>query len=199
MRGLLQRPAIIHLIGFPGTGKYTIAKHMAALQGGGEHRLVVVDNHYVSNPILGVMDIDGVKAIDPAVWGYVRKVRLAVMEAIRDLSPSTWSFAFTNVLLAGDPEDQAAPARVAALADARDAAFVPVRLHCKVDELTRRAVSPQRNERLKWTDGEAVRAMAESRTLVDVAHPNTLDLDVTDVQPEVAARLVLEHAAKVSA
>jgi len=190
---------MIHLIGFPGTGKYTIAKHMAVLQGGGVRRLVVVDNHYVSNPIFGVMDVDGITAIDPAVWGYVRKVRVAVMEAIRDLSPPGWSFVLTNVLLGGNAEDESAPAALAALAEARGAAFVPVRLHCQVDELTRRAVSPQRGERLKWRDGGGVRAMAESRSLIDLSHPNAFDLDVSALPAEIAAGLVLAHAAEAAA
>ena len=188
-------PAIFHLIGFPGAGKFTVARHMARLQGAQEHRLVVVDNHYFNNTIFGVFDVDGIRPLDPRVWEHVRQVRDAVLETIRDLSPPTWSFVFTNVLFAGDPGDEAAPERLAALAAARGGPFVPVRLHCRVEELARRVVSPERKHRLKWVDSEGVQAVARSRALIPLPYPHALDLDITDLGPDVAARRILEHAA----
>ena len=196
---MLCGPTIFHLIGFPGAGKFTIAKHMAHLQDSHEHRLVVVDNHYFNNTIFGVLDVDGIRPLDPRVWDHVRQVRDAVLETIRDLSPPTWSFVFTNVLFAGDAGDEAAPERLAALAEARGGPFVPVRLHCDVDELARRVVSPERKDRLKWIDAEGVRAIARSRALIPLPYRHALDLDVTGVAPEVAARRILDHAAATAA
>lgn len=195
---MLRRPAIIQLIGFPGAGKFTIAKCLAALQGPGEHRLVVVDNHYFNNPIFGVVDVDGIRPLDTRVWGYVRQVREAVLQAIEELSPANWSFVFTNVLFAGNAGDEAAPGRLAALAEARRGPFVPVLLHCDLDELSRRVVSPERRDRLKMVDADGVREMAQQRALISLAHPNALELDITDVPPEHAARRILDHAANAS-
>lgn len=46
--------AIVYLFGFPGVAKYTVAREIAA--GAGAR---VVDNHYVNNPIFGLLDLDG--------------------------------------------------------------------------------------------------------------------------------------------
>ena len=191
------RPAIVHLIGFPGAGKYTIARHMAEQRGPGPDRLVVVDNHYFNNTIFGVLDVDGIKPLDPRVWGHVLQVREAVLGAIEELSPSTWSFTFTNVLFAGDAGDEAAPGRLAALAAARGSSFVPVRLTCRVDELARRIVAPERRTRLKWVDADGVRALVDSRRLIDLDHEHALELDVSDVPPEATAARILEHVASL--
>jgi hypothetical protein len=190
---VIVEPAVVQLIGHAGAGKYTVAKELAARRPGPDDRWVVVDNHYVNNPIFGVLDLDGVKPLDPSVWGHVAKVRAAVLDTIRTLSPPSWSFVFTNVLIAGQKGDEAAPVELAKLAEARGASFVPVVLRCEVDELVRRVVSPGRATRLKWRDPDGVRAVATSTSLVVPDHANLLELDVTAMDPSDTADRILEH------
>ncbi len=45
-----MKNTIMYLIGYGGTGKYTIAKEIAALTGA-----VVVDNHLINNPVFSVV------------------------------------------------------------------------------------------------------------------------------------------------
>lgn len=47
----------IVLIGFPGVGKLTIAKELSAMVSA-----KIVDNHWVNNPILRLLDEDGTAA-----------------------------------------------------------------------------------------------------------------------------------------
>lgn len=191
-----MEPAIVHLIGFPGAGKYTIAKELAgaaAAEGGAT--FCVVDNHHINNTVFAVLRVDGVTPLPRRVWHYVEGVRTAVLGALEELGPSDWSYVFTNVLIAGT-SDEAGMRDVAALAERCARRFVPVRLHCEIDELARRIVSEERRERMKWVDADGVRAYVATRRLVDTgAHPHALDLDVTSQTPGESAAAILAHLA----
>lgn len=45
----MTRPVTLYLIGFAGTGEYTIAKEIA------NHGYKVVDNHLINNPIFSLL------------------------------------------------------------------------------------------------------------------------------------------------
>jgi tRNA uridine 5-carbamoylmethylation protein Kti12 len=185
--------AIIHLIGYPGAGKYTVAKELAAIAERAGQRLVVVDNHHTSNVIFAVLDVDGVSPVAQEVWDRVGEVREAVYGAIEHLSPPAWSFVFTNVLCQGDPTDEAIVRRIAQLAAARGNPYVPVRLVCAPDEILRRVPNPDRRERMKWIDVDAVRAFIGASELVHLDQQTALDVDVTTCPPEDAALRILDH------
>lgn len=192
--GRRMDPAVVYLVGYPGAGKYTIARHLAGRAHERGHRVVVVDNHHVNNTVFAVMDVDGVRGLPRRVWDVIGDVRAAVFTAVEELGPAGWSYVFTNVLLAGKTEDEAILDRVARVAAARESWFVPVRLHCAVDELARRVAQPARQERMKWTDPDGVRRLVASHELIDVAgHAASLDLDVTDLEPGDAADAILDH------
>jgi hypothetical protein len=187
------RPAIVHLIGFPGVGKFTIAGQIARLAQERGDRFVVMDNHLTSNVIFAVMEVDGVKPLPQQVWDHVGGVREAVYRAIEELSPRDWSFVFTNVLTEDHPDDVAAPERLARLAEARGGPYVPVRVHCDRDELRRRVVNETRRERMKWVDADAVTAFAEGRQLVVLDGRTPFDIDVTETAAVDAAAQILDH------
>ena len=190
------RPAIVYLIGFPAAGKLTIARALASLADEERH-VVVVDNHHINNTIFEVIDTDGVRAPPPRVWDLTSVVRGAVLAAIGELAPRSWSYVFTNVLIAGLDEEFVE--EVAELANARDSAFVPVMLRCDVEELARRIVSEERRRRLKWVDPDALRSMVASAQLVDIsAQPNALELDVTSLSPEDSARAIWAHVERAT-
>lgn len=189
------RPAIIHLIGYPGVGKYTVAKEIVRLADHGDRRVVLVDNHLTSNVIVSVLPVDGAdpEPLAREVWDRVDDVRAALRVTIRDLSPEDWSFVFTNVALEGDEVDRRSVAHVRELATDRRSHYVPVRLRCGTDEHMRRVVLPDRAERMKWVDADAVRKYSESADLIEVDHPALLDLDVTRCSATESATGVLAH------
>jgi hypothetical protein len=188
-----SRGSILHLLGFPAVGKYTIAKAVAQAAALGGERFVVVDNHLTSNVVFSVLDVDGVRDLPPNVWDHVGQVREVVYRTIEDLSPSEWSFLFTNVLIEGNPADEDVVQRLRAVAVHRDANYVPVVLTCEVDELLRRVTGADRRERFKWIDPGAVERFVTSRALLAVDSDAPLTLDVTKLSPDQAAHRILDH------
>jgi hypothetical protein len=54
---------IVCLVGFPGVGKMTIAHILARMA-----TAVVVDNHWINDPILKLVTNEGSAAVPDAVW-----------------------------------------------------------------------------------------------------------------------------------
>jgi hypothetical protein len=186
----MARSMLYYLIGYPGVGKHTIREAMLAQAGGLHERLVLVDNHYVNNPIFGLLDVDGIKPVPPEVWIQVRKVSDAVATTIRELSPPHWSFIKTNYL-ADRPDERAGFDAVAELARARNAAFLPVMLRCRPEEHRQRLGDPARAERLKWRDQDGLGRLIQEKGHLEPDHPNLMDLDATDLSPDEVAKLIL--------
>lgn len=183
---------ILHLLGFPGTGKSTVARAMCAHAEAEGRRLVVVDNHLTSNPVLSIIDADGVRDLPDGVWDRVRKIREVVYQAIEELSPDDWSFVFTNVVVRSDPHVPALFERLERLAIARSTTYVPVVLHCDTAELRRRVPSPERALRHKWVDPDGVESFVANEELIR-PKATVFDVDVTKLTaPESAAR-ILRH------
>lgn len=178
----------IYLVGFAGTGKLTIAQALA--------RLVdakVVDNHWINNPIFGLIDPDGVTPLPAAVWTQVAKVREAVLETIATLATTEANFIFTHEGLEGDPVDQAIFESIRSTAARRGAHFVPVRLLCEEGELVRRIRSHERAAMFKCIDPADAINKSRHHTVLDPMLPATLTLDVTTLGPEESAAAILAH------
>lgn len=192
-RDLATTPVILHLIGHPGVGKYTIAKEVAALAEADGRRIVVVDNHLTSNVIFSVLPVDGIAPLPERVWDRVQEVRDAVLRTIEELSPREWSFVFTNVLSDGVPADEQVVERLVELAARRESRYVPVRLSCQIDELLMRITRPDRRARQKWVDPIGARSFVEASAVLAINHPALLDLDVTSLPASEAAARILQH------
>jgi hypothetical protein len=191
------RPAIVHLIGYPAVGKYTIAKAVALLAERQGDRYVVLDNHHTSNVIFAALDVDGIRQLPPTVWDRVREVREALLRTIEELSPREWSFIFTNVLTERDPSDVQVVHRLANLATRRNSSYVPIRITCEAEELIRRVTNADRRERSKWIDPDGVRALVSSTSLLSLDEYDPIEIDVTGVPPEESAWQVLQHVQRL--
>jgi len=179
---------MIVLIGFAGTGKYTVGRELGELTGA-----KLIDNHLINNPIFKVVDPDGIKPLPAAIWDKVKAVREIVYEAIRELSPAELSFVFTIELFERSPGDHKAFSDLEELAAARGSLFVPVRLLCDVEELCRRVVDPSRVQMVKSISAEGARRKSAEETVLDSAHPNVLTIDVTAKTPSESAAIILRH------
>lgn len=60
---------IIHLIGFPGTGKYTIACEITKLAD-----IRLVDNHLINNIVLSIIPTDGITPLPVRVWENMSRI-----------------------------------------------------------------------------------------------------------------------------
>jgi predicted kinase len=92
---------IIYLFGFPGRGKYTIAREIEAQTGAR-----VIDNHLINNPIFSLVRKDGKTKIPAKTWGYTLQIMEIVLDAVVNLTNKEQSFIFTNFLLRATPKVQ---------------------------------------------------------------------------------------------
>ncbi len=175
-------------MGFPGVGKYSIAKEIVSFTGA---RLI--DNHSLSNPIYNVVDVDFEKGLPDTFGHRVHQIEAAVFEAIATLSPPDWSFVFTNYLADGEGSQVEFYQR-RDLANWRKAVFIPVRLLCNIEENERRIVFPNRAERRKDTNAATVRQRHETETVFQTTHPNVLTIDVSELSTTEAAYQIIKHA-----
>lgn len=174
---------MIYLIGLSGTGKYTIAQHIA------HHGYKIVDNHLINNPIFSMINLDGVTPIPRKVWETIGKIRSVVFDFIA--SDHTTNFVLTNELL---EYEHALYNRVMELANKRDSLFIPVKFAISNAEHIRRITSPGRAERFKLTSAEEV---DKQKTLITISHPNLCELDVTSLTAQEAAQKILVHVEKI--
>src|SRR5262245_20900765 len=178
----------VYLVGFAGTGKLTIARAFARLVGA-----KVVDNHWINNPIFGLIDSDGVTPLPDEVWAQIAKVREAVLETIATLAKPETNFVLTHQGVEGDPIDQAVFESIRSAAARRGARFVAVRLLCEEDELVRRIQSPERAGLLKCVDPADAINKSRYHAVLDPKLPATLTLDVTTRTAEDSAAAILAH------
>jgi hypothetical protein len=186
-----MRNTIVYLIGYTGTGKYTIAKEIATLTGA-----VIVDNQLINNPVFSVLGADGKTLLPAAIWPKIESIRHIVLDTIAELAQPEASFIFTNELYEGKSMDRRWYEDVAIMVIKRQATLLPVILHCEPEELYRRVTSPERAVRLKQRSADWVREKIRTYQLLHVDHPNCLELDITNLSPIQAALAIIEHGEK---
>ena len=182
---------IIYILGFPGTGKLTIAKEICK-----QADIKLVDNHLTCNPVFALIHTDGKTPLPESVWNNVAEIRRVVFNTMVNLSPADWSFVLTNALNKNDPDDIPIFKATEEMAKARNACFVPVRLLCGKEENLRRVVSPERKLNMKHITPEGLERVRRDNDVFYSNHPNELTLDVTDLPAKKAAKLILKHAEK---
>ena len=183
---------IVYLIGYPGVGKFTVAKALCQLT-----RAKLVDNHMANNPIFNIIGVDGHTKIPEAAWDRVKAVRDVLFDTILHVAPRTFSYVLTNVLL-NDDGDRALFEQVRDLAAHRGSLFVPVILRCEKQEHLRRVAAPGRAESYKDVRASSLDELMAERPLLPIVHPHLLALDTTSLSPQDAANAILSHIDKVS-
>ena len=177
---------IIYLIGFAGTGKYTIAKQICRLT-----YARLVDNHLINNPVFSLIRADGKTPLPESVWEKTWAIRHIVLDVIKDISPAEFSFVFTNELIDGYRDDQKLFSEIVELAASRNSKLVPVRLLCDEGELCKRVQSSDRSARFKDTNADNARNKIRSYKLLSIKHAQLLDLDVTSLSALEAAEAII--------
>jgi hypothetical protein len=185
---------IVALIGFAGTGKYTIGRELCQRTGA-----KLIDNHLINNPIFTVVDADGVTPLPAKVWDRVKEIRATVYQAIGELSPPEMSFVFTMELRESNPMDHLALQDLELLAAARQSRFIPIRLICGVEELCRRVADPERVAMLKEISPELARKKSAEDSVLNIPHPNLRTLDVTKRTASGSVDAILDEVSSIKA
>lgn len=177
---------IIYLIGRSGSGKYTIAKELA------KYGYRVVDNQLINNPIFALLDLDGVTPIPEAAWDKIAQIRTHVFDFISQ--EHKHNYVLTNELLE-DEGDRRLFKQVQEMAESRGSLFVPVRLHLSKEENARRIQMPERALRFKSTK---IDERVFKKSMINISHPNLLDLDINNLPVDVAANQILKTVSNLS-
>lgn len=183
----LTAPVVVHLVGPAGVGKLTVARELAVSLPG-----KVVDNHWINNPIFGLLDNDRTTPFPAGVWEQTSRIRAAVLDTIATIAPWHANFILTNELYADEPDAADIAMQVIRCAEARDAIYVPVRLSCDARRLAERVVAEDRAARLKSMDASAAERNA-MRGILETGSPFELNLDTTETAAKSTADAVLHH------
>ncbi len=188
-----MKNTIVHLLGFPGVGKLTIAKEICE-----QGEALLLDNHAFNNLIFPFIRVNGKTEISDRVWDYVYKIRETVLDAALELARPDLSFVLTNVYTKNDPDTRGWIKSIEAVANKRGALFLPVRLLCDREEHRSRITDEAREKRLKMTSDHALPKWHGEDEVYDPGHPNTFTLDVTRLKPDESAGIILKRAEELS-
>lgn len=182
---------IIHLLGFPGAGKLTVAQEIVKQAEG----IRLVDNHLINNPLFSLIRQDGKTKLDTRIWLNVRKIWDAVADTMINIAPKEFSFVLTNALVEDDDDDRNHMEKIRGVAQARGGKYIPVRLLVTdTEEHIRRLTTASRSARMKETNPDAPLRYA-SREVLKTGDTRELTLDITRLAPAEAAAVILRHAA----
>ena len=168
---------VIYLIGRPGAGKYSIAKEIA------QHNYILCDNHLINNPILSLCARN--EPITESTWEAIEHIRDTVLDFMSQ--DKQHNYVLTNVLYEKE-YDHMIYQKVEQMAAKRGSVFVPVKLYIAAEENIRRI---QHNERLDRFKSMDVSDISPGEKLIDIQHPNLLEIDVSTLSALDAATQIL--------
>ncbi|OCP00282.1 MULTISPECIES: AAA family ATPase [unclassified Ensifer] len=178
---------VVHINGWPGTGKLTIARHLAERLGA---RLA--DNHTLINPAEALF-----ARSDPLYRSLRSAVRASVFEHLA-MASFKQSFVFTDAL-SDDVADTRAFEDCAELARERGARFVAVVVDCDVAENLKRLTRAGRSKLHKLTDPDVLLGLRGRHRLLRGSSDQLIEIDVTALGADAAAEAIAARIADPSA
>ncbi|RYE05980.1 MAG: hypothetical protein EOP33_01885 [Rickettsiaceae bacterium] len=170
---------VLYLVALAGTGKYTIAQEFI------KYGYKIIDSHLINNAIFSLIKHD-IDSIDDKAWQAVRQIRQIVINFALSLEAN---IVFTNELL-NTTGDSKLYNKIVGFAQKKNALFVPVKLLISADERASRISNIQRTTRFKIIKDSRIESQIPS--LFPPTHENLLEIDVTNLNPEAAAKQILD-------
>ncbi len=190
-----MQPAIVVVLGYPGTGKFTVSTELVSTLAQEKVPVRLVDNHRVSNVLFDLIaEADGQTVLPSKVLDNVRAMNMIVARTIDELSPPDWSFVFTHHL-PDNRRSRSYLARLKAIASNRGSTFLPVVLTCDQEVLLKRVVEPGRRARNKLIDPSIAIDIIEGGMLVTT---DSITIDTTFRTPAEVAETIRNELARRS-
>lgn len=171
---------IIHINGWPGVGKLTIARALAGLM-----NARLLDNHTVINPAEALFE-----RRDPLNRSLRKALRAAIFDHVARMQPGV--LILTDAI-SDDAFDSAVFDEHRALAAARGARLVAVVLDCAPQINSERLVAAGRAEQRKLTDPAVLAALRAEHRLLRAQGVPLIELDVGALSPGEAAAILAER------
>ena len=169
---------VIHIGGWPGAGKRTIGRHLAA-----RLNARLIDNHIMLDAARAIYDRGSPGAAE--LREEVREVILTHAHTLSDDVPVI----FTDAL-ADEPEARVLFAPTLAFAQKRGAPLVCFVLDLSVGENLTRLQTPDRSGAAKLKDPEILQQIRAEHRLFKP--DGAIELDVTDLSPAESAELMID-------
>lgn len=180
----------IYINGYPGIGKLTIAKELEKLVPNSK----VYHNHLFIDPIAPLVDRHSPHYQDMRT-SFRRHIlnTIATSEATQQF---TWIFTDSR---SSSPIGITGAQDYKNAADLRGVPFIPIVLHCQIQENMRRILSEGRGTgNTKLTDLAVLKTIRLEEDIYTFGGPYELELDVTDITASEAAKKIYEHLVKVT-
>jgi len=166
---------VLHINGWPGCGKLTIARIVAA-----RLNARLLDNHTLLNPAEALFTRD-----DPLHRALRKSLRETIFRFVAQVPPGV-PIVFTDAL-ADDAGDAAMFDEYRELARGRSARLVSAVLDCDLEENVRRLTTAGRAERMKLTRPAVLTALRNRYRLLKPGGVALIEIDVTSLAAEQAA------------
>ncbi|RGP79773.1 aaa atpase family [Fusarium longipes] len=183
---------IIHINGFPGVGKLTIARKLVDLLSPYNGKLV--HNHLLIDPVGAILPRSS-----PDYQTARRAVRSVIFDALavsHDTADSV--FIFTD-FQSNNEIGRGVIAEYCNMTERRGCTFVPVTVTCNKEENLRRLASTERTVHGKLTDATLVAHLRENAVVYQWSKddPYHMELDITELNVDEAAHAIFEHVLAV--
>lgn len=188
--------AIVLILGFPGTGKFTVSKELVSSFTTDGLPVRLIDNHATANVLFDLIaEGDGKTPLPREVVDNVREMNQIVLRTIEQLSPPDWSFVFTHHFRDSEV-NRSHLEQLKTVAKSRGSTFLPVVLTCDSEVLLKRIAEPERRSRKKLIDPSIGADIIERGILVP---DQALTIDITDLPPAETAQLIRDELTSRSA
>jgi hypothetical protein len=189
------RYPIIHINGFPGTGKLTIAKILVTLL----RKELNVESQLIHNHLLIDLAAAVLDRTDEGYQDFRKQTRDLIFQTLEQNTATYQRIHIFTDFQSGDPLGSMVCAEYAAMADRRGALLIPIIINCDEAENLRRVASDERSRYNKLVDAKLVKMFRENEAGVHRFRDNTLSLevDVTHTSAEDAAKLIKDHVLRV--
>ncbi len=175
---------IIYLIGFPGSGKLTIAKELCNIIDG-----VIVDNNLFNNIIFDMIDFRNAE-VTSEIWEKIFVIRENMLAILEKYHIESKHYIFTNELIKGDSYDQRVYNSVVNLSKKNECGDSPVVLYCNSGELVKRVQLKEREQERKITDSDfAMRRIKGKKLFVP---QGSLEIDNSNLSAKEVAKKIVE-------
>ncbi len=191
---LYGRPfPVIHINGFPGTGKLTVAGHLIDLFTDKQISAKLVHNHLLIDPADAILH-----RTQPGYQQLRHAIRACIFNALE-----TESATFENVYIftdfqSSDPVGSGVCAEYVAMTKTRGCRLVSIVLNCEEEENLRRLTSNNRHRTGKLIDGELVKRFRRDGAPVHrFKHDNiSLELDIASCTAREVAEQIMLHCVR---